>query len=78
LTEEGAWTAGLTPGAMKARFRRCGLPSPFAYTVHLRALCACEFLSRQETTTASVAYRMGYSSSGNFCRSFLKLTVLQP
>ena len=78
LTEEVAGTAGLTPGAMKARFRRRGLPSPFAYTIRLRALCACEFLSRQEMTTASVAYHMGYSSSGNFCRAFLKLTGLRP
>ena len=78
LTEEVAGTAGLTPGAMKARFRRRGLPSPFAYTIRLRALCACEFLSRQEMTTTSVAYHMGYSSSGNFCRAFLKLTGLKP
>ena len=47
LTEEVAGRVGLTPGAMKARFRRRGLPSPFAYTVRLRALCACEFLSRK-------------------------------
>jgi AraC-like DNA-binding protein len=78
LTDEVSGTAGLTPGAMKARFRRRGLPSPFAYTVRLRALCACEFLSRQDTTTASVVYRMGYSSSGNFYRAFLKLTGLRP
>ena len=78
LTEEVAGRVGLTPGAMKARFRRRGLPSPFAYTVRLRALCACEFLSRKEMTTASVAYHMGYSSSGNFCRAFLKLTGLRP
>lgn len=77
LTEEVAGTAGLTPGAMKARFRRRGLPSPFAYTVRLRALCACELLSRREMTTASVAYHMGYSSSGNFCRAFLQLTGLR-
>lgn len=74
LTEEVAGTAGLTPGAMKARFRRRGLPSPFAYTARLRALYACEFLSRRGMTTTSVAYQMGYSSSGNFCRAFLKLT----
>jgi AraC-like DNA-binding protein len=78
LTEEVAGTAGLTPGAMKARFRRRGLPSPFAYTVRLRALCACEFLSRGEMTTTSVAYHMGYSSSGNFCRAFLQLTGFRP
>ncbi len=77
-TDGVAGTVGLTPGAMKARFRRCGLPSPFAYTVRLRALCACELLSRDSMTTASVAYHMGYSSSGNFCRAFLDLTGLRP
>ncbi len=77
-TEEIAATVGLTPGAMKARFRRCGLPSPFAYTLRLRALGACELLSWHETTTTSVAYQMGYSSSGNFCRAFLMLTGLRP
>ncbi|MCH8810236.1 MAG: helix-turn-helix domain-containing protein [Gemmatimonadetes bacterium] len=78
LTEEVAGAVGLTPGAMRARFRRLGLPSPFAYTVRLRALCACELLTRQEMTTTSVAYYMGYSSSGNFCRAFLMLTGLKP
>ncbi len=78
LTEGVAGNVRLTPGAMKARFRRRGLPSPFAYTVRLRALCACELLARQEMTTTSVAYHMGYSSSGNFCRAFLKLTGLRP
>lgn len=78
LTEEVAGTVGLTSGAMKARFRRLGLPSPFAYTVRLRALCACELLARPEMTTTSVAYHMGYSSSGNFCRAFLMLTGLKP
>lgn len=77
-TKEVAGAVGLTPGAMKARFRRLGLPSPFAYTVRLRALCACELLARQEMTTTSVAYQMGYSSSGNFCRAFLMLTGMKP
>ncbi len=77
-TDGVAGTVGLTPGAMKARFRRRGLPSPFAYTVRLRALCACALLSRDSMTTASVTYHMGYSSSGNFCRAFLDLTGLRP
>lgn len=77
-TKKVAGTVGLTPGAMKGRFRRLGLPSPYAYTVRLRALCACELLARKEATTTSVAYHMGYSSSGNFCRAFLMLTGLKP
>ena len=77
-TEDVAGTAGLTSGAMKARFRRLGLPSPFAYTVRLRALGACELLSRRGMNTTLVAYHMGYSSSGNFCRAFRQLTGLRP
>jgi len=78
LTEGVTGNVRLTPGAMKARFRRRGLPSPFAYTVRLRTLCGCELLARREMTTTSVAYDMGYLSSGNFCRAFLKLTGMRP
>lgn len=77
-TEEVARYQGLTSGAMQARFRRRGLPSPFAYTVRLRALSACELLAKREVTTTLVAHHMGYSSSGNFCRAFLNLTGLTP
>ena len=78
LTEEVARAVGLSPGAMKARFRRRGIPSPFAYTVRLRALCACELLAGRGMTTTSVAFHMGYSSGGNFCRAFRMLTGLKP
>ena len=35
--DQVALAMGLTPGALKARFRRRDLPSPFAYTTRLRA-----------------------------------------
>jgi AraC-like DNA-binding protein len=65
---------GMTPGALKAHFRRRELPSPFAYTTRPRALCASELLSRPGMTTARVAHRLGYSSNGNLCRAFRALT----
>ena len=74
--DEVAEAVGLTPGALKARFRRRDLPSPFAYTTRLRALCASELLSRHDMTTARVAFHLGYSSNGNLCRAFRALTGL--
>lgn len=69
-----AAAVGMTSGALKARFRRRDLPSPFAYTTRLRALCASELLGRPGMTTARVAFLLGYSSNGNLCRAFRALT----
>ncbi len=74
--DEVAEAVGLTSGALKARFRRRDLPSPFAYTTRLRALCASELLNRHDMTTARVAFHLGYSSNGNLCRAFRSLTGL--
>ncbi len=74
--DEVAEAVALTPGALKARFRRRDLPSPFAYTSRLRALCASELLTRHGMTTARVAFHLGYSSNGNLCRAFRSLTGL--
>ena len=74
--DEVAKAVGLTPGALKARFRRRDLPSPFVYTTRLRALCASELLTRQGMTTARVAFHLGYSSNGNLCRAFRSITGL--
>jgi len=74
--EEVAEAVGLTSGALKARFRRRDLPSPFAYTTRLRALCASELLTRHGMTTTRVAFHLGYSSNGNLCRAFRSLTGL--
>ena len=78
-TEDGhlddvAGAVGMTSGALKAHFRRRELPSPFAYTTRLRALCASELLSQSGMTTARVAYLLGYASNGNLCRAFRALT----
>lgn len=74
--DEVARAVGLSPGALKARFRRRDLPSPFAYTTRMRALCASELVTRPDMTTARVACHLGYSSNGNLCRAFRSLTGL--
>lgn len=76
--ETVAGSVGLSAGALKARFRRRGLPSPFAYMAWTRALCATELLARPGATTTTVAFRLGYASSGNLCRALRTLTGLKP
>jgi len=58
----------LSPGALKARFRRRGLPSPSAYLRWFRLLSACRLLSDATQTTLKVSFRLGFTSDGNFCR----------
>lgn len=76
--ETVAGSAGLSAGALKARFRRRGLPSPFGYMAWTRALCATELLARPGATTTTVAFRLGYTSNGNLCRALRTLTGLKP
>ncbi len=61
--------AELSTGALKARFRRRGLPSPFGYLSWLRVLAATRVLADPSITTVEAAFRLGYTSNGNFCRS---------
>jgi AraC-like DNA-binding protein len=58
----------LSPGALKARFRRRGLPSPAAYLRWFRLISGARLLSDPTETTLSVSFRLGFSSDGNFCR----------
>ncbi len=58
----------LSPGALKARFRRRGLPSPAVYLRWFRLISAARLLSDPSNTTLAVSYRLGFSSDGNFCR----------
>lgn len=61
--------ADLTTGALKARFRRRGLPSPFGYLSWLRVIAATRVLADPSVTTVEAAFRLGYASNGNFCRA---------
>lgn len=60
--------AELSNGALKARFRRRGLPSPFGYLSWLRVVAATRLLADPSITTVEAAFRLGFTSNGNFCR----------
>jgi AraC-like DNA-binding protein len=70
--------AELSPGAMKERFRRRGLPSPAVYTRWLRLIAAARVLSDSGMTTLAASFRMGFSSDGNFCRWVQATSGLSP
>jgi AraC-like DNA-binding protein len=58
---------GLSAGALKARFRRRGLPSPFSYLRWLRCLAVAALLQEGRSVTGT-AWRLGWTNSGNLCR----------
>lgn len=69
---------GLSAGALKARFRRRGLPSPYTYLRWFRCLAVAHVLSDPSTTTLVAADRVGISSSGNLSRTVQDTTGLTP
>jgi len=73
-----AAACGLSRGALKARFRRKGLPSPYAYLRWFRIMAVAYALSDRAVTVSQVASRLGYTSDGNLCRSMLSLTRVTP
>lgn len=73
-----ARACGLSRGALKARFRRRGLPSPAAYLRWFRMMAVSYALSDRGTTVAQVATRLGFTSDGNLCRAMLSLTRQTP
>ena len=73
-----ARACGVTRGALKARFRRRGLPSPSVYVRWFRMMAASYALSDRTATVAQVASRLGFTSDGNLCRAMLSLTRQTP
>lgn len=69
---------GLSRGALKARFRRRGLPSPYGYLRWLRVIAAAHTLSDPHVTVARAARRLGFTSDGNLCRSMNSVSGLTP
>lgn len=63
-----AQLSDVSRGALKARFRRRGLPSPYTYLRWLRVVAVADALSDPDATTSSVAFRLGFTSGGNLCR----------
>ncbi|MGD8320029.1 MAG: AraC family transcriptional regulator [Gemmatimonadota bacterium] len=69
---------GLSRGALKARFRRRNLPSPYGYLRWFRVLAAAYTLSDRSVTVAQAARRLGFTSDGNLCRTMTSITGLTP
>ena len=69
---------GVTRGALKARFRRRGLESPYTYLRWFRTMAVAEVLSDRSVTVAQAAARLGFTSDGNLCRMMASLTRLTP
>lgn len=67
---------GMSRGALKACFRRRGLPSPYLYLRWFRVFAAAHFLSDRSVTTLEVAHRLGFTTGGNFCRTVKSVTGL--
>lgn len=63
-----SWACGLSRGAIKARFRRRGLESPYTYLRWFRVMAVAEVLSDTRVTVAGAAHRLGFTSAGNLCR----------
>lgn len=70
--------AGISAGALKERFRRRELPSPFDYLRWARVLAAGHLLSNPRRSVATTARALGMGTSGNLCRYVLTTTGLSP
>lgn len=68
---------GLSRGALKARFRRRDLPSPYSYLRWFRMMACAQVLSDPAVTVAQTAQQLGFTSDGNLCRAMDNLTGLK-
>lgn len=73
-----AEASGVSRGALKARFRRRDLPSPYTYLRWFRMIACAHVLSDRRVTIARAARRLGFTSDGNLCRAMLSLTGMTP
>jgi AraC-like DNA-binding protein len=70
--------SGTSRGALKARFRRRGLPSPHSYLQWFRILRVAHDLSDRSNTIAGATRRLGFTSNGNLCRTMLGVSGMTP
>jgi AraC-like DNA-binding protein len=70
--------SGVSRGALKARFRRRGLASPFGYLRWFRVFAAAHVLRDPSLTTLRASHRLGFTTDGNFCRAIISTTGLTP
>jgi AraC-like DNA-binding protein len=73
-----AAACGMSRGALKARFRRRGLESPYTYLRWFRMMGVAYLLADREVTISHAAHRLGFTSDGNLCRTMVSLTGLTP
>lgn len=73
-----AGAGGLSDGALKARFRRRELASPYTYLRWFRVMAVAEVLSDRRVTVAAAAHRTGFTSAGNLCRTTATLVGTTP
>jgi AraC-like DNA-binding protein len=69
---------GVSRGALKARFRRRDLPSPYSYLRWFRVMACAHLLADRSITVAQTARRLGFTSDGNLCRTMDTLTGFTP
>lgn len=67
---------GLSAGALKARFRRRGIPSPTSYLRWSRALAGAHVLISEQTTVLEAGHRVGWENGGNLHRHLRSVTGL--
>jgi len=73
-----AEACGMSRGALKARFRRRSLASPYTYLRWFRAMAVANALADRSVTVAMAAHRLGFTSDGNLCRTLISLTGVTP
>lgn len=73
-----AESCDLSRGALKARFRRRDLPSPYSYLRWFRIMAVAWVLSDRSVTVAETAGKLGFTSDGNLCRTMDTLTGFTP
>jgi len=73
-----AEACGVSRGALKARFRRRGLASPYTYLRWFRIMAVAAVLSDRSVTVGAAAHRLGFTSSGNLCRMMAALADQTP
>lgn len=73
-----AEACGTTRGALKARFRRRGLSTPYTYLRWFRLMAVSQLLSDRSVTVAEAASRLGFTSDGNLCRTMWNVLEMTP
>jgi len=73
-----AYACGTSRGALKARFRRRGLVSPYTYQRWFRLIAVAHLLADRSVTVAAAARRAGFTSDGNLCRMIGSVCGMTP